>query len=297
MRSLNLDQLRAFVEVAEHRSFTAAAKKLNLTQPAVTHQVQELERRFKVALVERAGKRVHLTQAGDGLIEHARQLLDEDSRAQMAMRQFGGDWLGRVRIGTTTPVLMYVLPPVLLRLKTDHPQLEINLKTDLRSTTLQMLKTNALDLALCALPIKDPAFETTPLFKFDLVAILPADLSNAPNKVTPAFLSGCPLILSHQDSTLRRVVTEWLARAGPPPKPFMAFDSVEAIKSVVAAGLGGSAVPSLSLTAGRGAPNMLVRPLSPRVVRRLALVRLRGKRSTEGIDFVTAALLSLQRWP
>ena len=59
MRSLSLDQLRAFVEVVERGSFTAAAKELNLTQPAVTHQVQELERRFKVALVERFGKRAH----------------------------------------------------------------------------------------------------------------------------------------------------------------------------------------------------------------------------------------------
>ena len=57
MRSLNLDQLRAFVEVVERGSFTAAAKELNLTQPAVTHQVQELERRLNVALVERLGKR------------------------------------------------------------------------------------------------------------------------------------------------------------------------------------------------------------------------------------------------
>ncbi len=82
MRSLNLDQLRAFVEVVERGSFTAAARELNLTQPAVTHQVQELERRFKVALVERFGKRAHLTQAGEKLIEHARNLLEEDSRTQ-----------------------------------------------------------------------------------------------------------------------------------------------------------------------------------------------------------------------
>jgi DNA-binding transcriptional LysR family regulator len=56
--------------------FTAAAKEPNLTQPAVTHQVQELERRFKMALVERFGKRAYLTQAGEKLIEHARNLLE-----------------------------------------------------------------------------------------------------------------------------------------------------------------------------------------------------------------------------
>ena len=63
MRSLNLDQLRAFVEVVAHGNFTAAAKELNLSQPAVTHQIQELERRLNVTLVERLGKRAYLTEA------------------------------------------------------------------------------------------------------------------------------------------------------------------------------------------------------------------------------------------
>jgi DNA-binding transcriptional LysR family regulator len=216
MRSLNLDQLRAFVEVVERGSFNAAAKELNLTQPAVTHQVQELERRFNVDLVERFGKRAYLTQAGEKLIAHARQLLEDDARAQMEMRRFDGGWLGRVRIGTSATVLMYALPPILRRLKTDHPQLEINLKAGLSATTLQMLKTNALDLGLCALPINDPAFETIPLFEDPLVAIVPVKMTKVPKKVTPAFLSRCPLILVNEESALRRTVHEWLEQAGPP---------------------------------------------------------------------------------
>jgi DNA-binding transcriptional LysR family regulator len=295
MRSLNLDQLKAFVEVVERGSFTAAAKELNLTQPAVTHQVQELERRFQVALVERFGKRAYLTEAGEKLIEHARNLLEEDSRTQVMMRRFGDGWLGRVRVGTSMTVLMYLLPPVLRQLKTDHPQLEINLKAGFTTTTLQMLKTNALDLGLCALPIEDPAFETVPLFKDELVAILPAALGHVPKTVTPAFLSRCPLILGSDNSALRRMITDWLALAGPPPKPLMEFDNVEAMKSVVAVGLGASIVPGLSLGAGHvAAANMLVRPLSPRVSREVGLVRLRGKRGTEGMELVSAALLGLR---
>jgi DNA-binding transcriptional LysR family regulator len=298
MRSLNLDQLRAFVEVVERGSFTAAAKELNLTQPAVTHQVQELERRFQVALVERFGKRAYLTQAGEKLIEHARNLLDEDSRTQVAMRRFGDGWLGRVRVGTSMTVLMYVLPPILRQLKTKHPQLEISLKAGLTTTALQMLKTNALDLGLCALPIEDPAFETVPLFNDELVAILPAALGQVPKKVTPAFLSQCPLILGSQNSALRRTIMEWLALAGPPPRPLMEFDNVEAIKSVVAVGLGASVVPSLSLGAGHVAmANTLVRPLNPRTSRRVGLVRLRGKRGTDGMELVFAALSALRRRP
>ena len=152
MRSLNLDQLKAFVEVVARGSFTAAAKKLNLTQPAVTHQVHELEQRFKVTLLERLGKRVYLTPAGEKLLEHARLFLDEDSRTRASMRRFGDGWLGRVRIGTSMTVLMYALPPILRQLKISHPQLEISLKSVLTATTLEMLKANALDLGLCAMP-------------------------------------------------------------------------------------------------------------------------------------------------
>jgi DNA-binding transcriptional LysR family regulator len=153
------------------------------------------------------------------------------------MRRFGDGWLGRVRVGTSMTVLMYLLPPILRRLKTDHPQLEINLKAGLTTTTLQMLKTNALDLGLCALPIGDPAFETVPLFNDELVAILPAALGHVPKKVTPAFLSRCPLVLGSENSALRRTIMDWLALAGPPPRPLMEFDNVEAMKSVVAVGL------------------------------------------------------------
>src|SRR5882757_9709619 len=214
MRSLNLDQLRTFVAVVERGSFTAAAKELNLTQPAVTHQVQELERRFKVALVERLGKRAHLTPAGEQLIEHARQLLDEDVRTRASMRKFDGGWMGRVRIGTSATVLMYALPPILKKLKADHPELEINLKAGLTAGTLELLRSNALDLGLCALPIQDSTFETAPLFLDELVAILPVGLGQTPKRVTPDFLSKCPLILGNEKSALRQGVAEWLSRGG-----------------------------------------------------------------------------------
>jgi DNA-binding transcriptional LysR family regulator len=296
MRSLNLDQLRAFVEVIERGSFTAAARELNLTQPAVTHQVQELERRFKVPLVERFGKRAYLTQAGEKLIEHARNLLEEDSRTQVGMRRFSDGWLGRVRIGTSMTLLMYLLPPILRKLKRDHPQLELNLKSGFTATTLQMLKTNALDLGLCAIPIEDPAFDVVPLFKDELVAIMPTELGDVPKKVTPAFLSRCPLILGSEGSALRRTITDWLALAGPPPRPFMEFDNVEAMKSVVAVGLGVSIVPNLSLGPRQvAAANVLARPLSPRAGRQVGLVRLRRKQNSDGVELVSAALLALRR--
>jgi DNA-binding transcriptional LysR family regulator len=296
MRSLNLDQLRAFVEVIERGSFTAAAKQLNLSQPAITHQIHELEKRFKVALIERLGKRAYATAAGDKLIERARLLLDEDERTRMLMRSFDGADSGRVRIGTSATVLMYALPPILQKLKSDHPRLEINLKVGLTAGTLKLLKTNALDIGICALPVEDSAFETVQLFVDELVAILPPGTRGFPKRATPAYLAQRPLILGNEESALRRDVTHWLSQGGTFPNPVMTFDNVEAIKSLVAVGLGASIVPSLCMGGGHVATrNTIVLPLSPRAGRRVGLVRLRTKRATPEMQLVTEALMTLRR--
>jgi DNA-binding transcriptional LysR family regulator len=296
MRSLNLDQLRAFVEVVERGSFTAAAKQLNLSQPAVTHQVHELEKRFKVELIERLGKRAYLTAAGEKLIEHARHLLEEDALTRVAMRRFDGQWAGRVRIGTSATVLMYALPPILRHLKVKHPQLEIVLKAGLTSATVKAIKTNTLDLGLCALPIDDAAVDTVHLFDDELVAIVPKAFGKIPKKATPDFMASCPLILGNEESQLRRSLGAWFAGAATPPKPIMTFDNVEAIKSVVAVGMGASVVPSLCLGKGHvSLGNIAVLPLVPEAKRSVGLVKLRGKEPTDAIQLVTAAIMELRK--
>jgi DNA-binding transcriptional LysR family regulator len=296
MRSLNLDQLRAFVEVVDRGSFTAAARQLNLSQPAITHQVHELENRFKVPLVERLGKRAFATAAGEKLIERARVLLDEDESTRKLMRKFDAEGTGRVRIGTSATVLMYALPPILQKLKSDHPLLEINLKAGLTAGTLKLLKANALDIGLCALPIEDAAFETVQLFVDELVAILPPGKGPYPKRVTPAYFAERPLILGNEESALRRDVARWLGRGGAAPKPIMTFDNVEAIKSLVAVGLGASIVPSLCLGEGHVATGKtIVKPLSPRAGRRVGLIWLRTKRQTPEMRLVIEALMTLKR--
>jgi DNA-binding transcriptional LysR family regulator len=158
-----------------------------------------------------------------------------------------------------------------------------------------MLKINALDLGLCAMPIEDPGFQVFPLFADELVAILPANVGHVPKRATPRFLSQQPLILCSPASALRRDITDWLAASGQPPKPIMEFDYVEAMKSVVAAGLGASIVPRSSVEAGHAPRNTFVVPLSPRCSRQNALVQRRDKKATEGLKIVIAALLSLRR--
>jgi DNA-binding transcriptional LysR family regulator len=298
VRPLKLDQLNAFVEVAKHGSFTAAARVLHLTQPAITHQVHELELRFQVALFERMGNRVFLTKTGQKLYEYAVPLLEHDARIRTAMRGFVHGWVQHVRIGSSMTLLMYLLPPVLRQLKADHPNLEINLKTGLTSGTLRMLKENELDLGLCALPVEDGAFDVVPLLSDAFVAILPATLPHTPETVTPAFLSCVPLILGNKDSALRRSVTEWLAQAGPVPRPVMELDNVEAIKGVVGVGLGSSLVPSLAVRQDKiMATDLAVRPIDPPMTRQIGLAKLHGKHMSHAVSTVYETLLSLRQEP
>ena len=100
MRRLSLDQLHAVVEVVRLGSFSAAARNLNLTQPAVSLQVRELEERLGLKLVERIGKRAYATAAGAELIERARRIEREVDDALDAMRRRRDGGLARIRIGT-----------------------------------------------------------------------------------------------------------------------------------------------------------------------------------------------------
>jgi DNA-binding transcriptional LysR family regulator len=104
MRSLNLDQLRSLLSVIELGSFSAAAKRLNLSQPAVSLQIRELEARLGVALVERLGKKAYATPAGQELLEHARRLMQAEEGALVSMRRHREGLVGRVRIGTNAPL-------------------------------------------------------------------------------------------------------------------------------------------------------------------------------------------------
>ena len=105
MRSLNLDQLRTLTEVAALGSFSAAARRLNLTQPAVSLQIRELESRWGLPLIERLGKKAFATAPGRELIAHARRIADACEATEAAMRGLREGSLGRVRISSTLTAL------------------------------------------------------------------------------------------------------------------------------------------------------------------------------------------------
>ena len=287
MRGLSLDQLRTFAEVIRASSFSGAAARLNLTQPAVSLQIRQLETRLGVRLIERVGRRATPTAAGRDLLVHAGRIEAEVAAAVEAMAEHAGGAAGRVRLGTGSTACIYLLPPVLRALRRRLPSLEIVVSTGNTAGILRLLEENALDLGLVTLPAPGRAFAVTPLMAEEFVAVAPAEADDLPAAVTPAALAGRPVVAYEPGGHTRRIVDDWFARAGISLKPVMELGSVEAIKELVGAGLGCAILPSMAV---QQAPGLAVHPLSPRLHRRLGLVLRRDKPLARGLRETVVAL-------
>jgi DNA-binding transcriptional LysR family regulator len=291
MRSLNLDQLRALLEVVERGSFSAAARQLNLTQPAISLQIRELERRFGVQLIERLGKQAHATVPGRALVETAQRIFHECENADAAMRRFCDGWIGHVRVGTTLSTMTYRLPPILRRLRLDYPGVELAVANGPTQKSVEGILQNKIDLALVNLPVENKQLRITPLCVESMVAIFPANTSDVPEQITPDYVARQALLLEQPSSSAHPLVLGWLA-GHVPSRPPMPLGTVEALKSAVASGLGMAIVPEVSVA--QHVSDFVVRSLHPPLARTLALVEHRNKAKEPALDIVRNALLALR---
>jgi DNA-binding transcriptional LysR family regulator len=291
MRNLNLDQLDTFAAVVELGSFSAAAKRLNLTQPAVSFQIRQLERRLGLRLIERVGRRAAPTIAGRELLPHVRRIDDAVAAAIAAVGWHAREVAGRVRLGTGATACIYLLPPVLRDLRRRFPQLEVVVRTGNTPEMLQALEDNAVDVALVTLPATGRAFASEPLVDDEIVAVF-APGSEPSRPVTAAILAELPVVMYEPGGNARRVIDEWFRSAGVTLKPVMELGNIEAMKPLIAAGLGCGLMPRLAV-AGDGASGLTVRSLSPLLHRRIGLVLRRDKTPDRALREVVAALRGL----
>src|ERR1700730_5222155 len=133
-RALTLQQLRTFRAVADRMSFSAAAVDLGISQPSVSYQVKELETVLGLPLLDRLGKRVRLTEAGEILYGYARRTLNLLEEAAVTFEQIRGLRRGRLRVGATTTVGIYVIPLALGAFKKCNPGLQLSLDIAGRNT-------------------------------------------------------------------------------------------------------------------------------------------------------------------
>lgn len=289
IKGLSFDQLQTFSDIIELGSFSAAADKAGVTQPAISLQLRQLERKLGLRLVERVGRRMLPTPAGSDLLIHVRHIQDEMNKALETLAPHQNGATGRIRIGTGSTACIYLLPPILRQLKEAMPGLEIAVETGNTPDLVRMIEANELDAGLLTLPVTHRSFEVTPVTEDELVVIFPVREAPDLDAMTADFLAGKPLLF-YEGGATRRIVGQWFSECGLTPKPVMELGSVEAIKRLVAAGLGWAIVPSLALANAEMTPDLGYRSLLPRLNRTLGLVMRRDKRLTKGLRALTASL-------
>jgi DNA-binding transcriptional LysR family regulator len=295
VRGLNPDHLRSLTEVVAQQSFTRAARRLNLAQPTVSLQIKVLEGRLGVRLIDRLGKRAFATAAGRELIEYAQRIQHENDRLMAAMRRHRDGWLGQVRVGSSTTALIYHLPPVLKGLRSAQPNIELMVTTGTTSSIVDRILRNEIDLGVVSLPVNDRLLAVEPLLNEPLVAIFSASARGVPARVGPQYLLKHPLLLEFARAHVRAMIIDWLSVEGIEARPAMELDNLEAVKRMVAAGLGASIVPLAAVSRENARNDLVARPLRPQLSRTLALIQRRDKEPDSALSQVRAALGALRQ--
>ena len=237
--ALNLHALRIFAAVADAGGFTKASGLLHLSQPAVSKAVKTLERDLAMPLLERGPRAIRLTDAGTALFARARELFVVERDAEEELRTLRGLEGGRVRIGASTTIATYMLPPVLADFRRRHPAVKLGLVSANTRAVAALVLERRVDVALVEGPVADARLQLRRWRADELVVIVPTGHRLASRRsVQLAQLATERFIVRERGSGTRDVAERAFAGHGIQPPIALTLASTEAIKQAVAAGLG-----------------------------------------------------------
>lgn len=273
---MDLQQLRVFRAAALQKGFTRASEELHLSQSTVSQHIKHLEDELGCPLFIRVGRRVVLNSAGKVLLEFAEYILRELKNAEMAVRELGSLKRGIIRLGTGATTLTYRLPTVLAEYHKRFSGIELVVVTGTTEFLLREVKAQRLDLSIAMEPVSDSDLQVEPVGGEELVIALHRDhpASRKP-ALSPADLATMTFILYEQRTAMQNLIDGHFATLGVEPRVTMEMENIEAIKSLVRAGLGASVLPLCALA--NPVPSDPVRALrvkGHRLYRNLAIVSL-----------------------
>jgi DNA-binding transcriptional LysR family regulator len=266
----SLRALECLVAVADCGSITEAARLLHLTQPAVSHQLAELERETRTTLFNRRPRGVSLTPAGNAALPHARRTLEAAESAVRSARAVGDGTGGALRVACAQSLTVPLVAPVLRDWHRRRPDIVVNLRESaVLAELLGFIDTGAADIVLLPAPVP-PGYVTSLITDEEVVLTAPLDHPLARSgDVHLAELNGVALVHFAPDNGLRDWLDRAFAAAGVRPEPVMSTSITAAAPQLAAAGLGVSITPVSAVSAGLPAA---VRSFSPRWVRQLVAV-------------------------
>lgn len=165
-------RLKVFYSVAKHLSFTQASKELYISQPAITKHIRELESLYGVRLFDRLGNKISLTDAGKLMLEHCEQILAAYRRLEYDMNLLKNEWTGDLRLGASTTISQYVLPPILARFTEKYPKVNVTLMDTNSRNIEQALQNHDIDLGLVEGVFRLPSLKYEPFLHDELVPVV-----------------------------------------------------------------------------------------------------------------------------
>jgi DNA-binding transcriptional LysR family regulator len=246
---LELRQLRYFVAVADELNFTRAAVRLHMAQPPLSQQIRKFEDELGIALFDRTGGRVALTQAGMAILAEARTALAQAERVAAVARRVSEGTVGTLRIGFSSAAAHTILPPIVRAFRSDCPEVALALEEASTEEQLERLAGAALDAGFVRLPVESPpaGLKLKPVLREPLVLALPQGHALARRRTVPMrALAKTPLIRvpRHIAPGLYDQVTRMCARAGFTPNVVQEAQQIQTAIGLVAAGLGAAIVPA-----------------------------------------------------
>jgi len=236
---LDLSQLRVFHAVCEARSFTRAAEAVHLTQPGVSKHIRQVEEYFGVPMFDRLGKKIALTEAGEILFEATREIMHSVATAEQRIADLQGMHGGRLALGASFPIGVYVLPAKLAAYRKAYPGVEVTLEISLSGRTAAKVLANKLDIGLVTHDVSDPRLVAKTFQVDELMAIAPIGHPWAKKRsVRPQDLVGETVILAARGAGTRAVLEERLKEKEIVLTKVYEFGNLEGVKRAVEAGLG-----------------------------------------------------------
>ena len=266
---LDSRQLRAFSILARTGSFTATAQELHLSQSAISHSMKALEQEIGCRLLDRMGKTVVLTQAGEQLLVHAQKILAEMESARSQLGHLGKWGSSRLRIGASTTACQHVLPAVLREFKESFPACAISIEPGDTPEMIDALRQHRIDLAVNLEPRREEPLEFRPLFTDELLFVMsPLHPWARAGRVTRDEIPSQHYILYGKGSYTFEMIEAYFRQEQIVLHSLLDLGNMEAIKELVKLGLGISILAPWSARKELEEKSLVALPLGKRKLKR-----------------------------
>jgi len=278
-------QLAAFCAVIERKSFSQAAERLGVSQPAVSLQIRSLEQRLGRQLLDRSGRRVEPTEAGLRLYRGAQRLLAlEQQLLEVVAGEPGGELNGRLELGASSGPGETVLPLLLCEFQRLHPKVAVALSVFDTQTVVELVARRELELGVVGAARRHRSVAFEPFFRDEVILACPAGHRFAERRIALEELRGEPLLLMQAGAGVRQVIEDELRSAGVRLRDLdvrLELGLQESVRSAVRAGYGVAFISRSAIAADLAAGTLAaasVVGLDP--AREISLVRASGRTTT-----------------